>query len=194
MGFLDHSTNNIIVDAVLTDKGRERLASGQEMGQFIVYYSFADEEVDYSLITKYGTVIGKQKIEKNTPIFEASTDGTKKYPLLDNQMQISVLNTTWDSTNIVDINNVRNLNLSTTTSGSYKYNLNLSVPSDSGLYLANGSVKDQQLTLSLDSSTSTTNAYVIQVSTDGTKTGIYTLSIVEADDKIAPSYIQIIVQ
>ena len=66
--------------------------------------------------------------------------------------------------------------------------------SDSGLYLANGSVKDQQLTLSLDSSTSTTNAYVIQVSTDGTKTGIYTLSIVEADDKIAPSYIQIIVQ
>ena len=26
MGFLDHSTNNIIVDAVLTDKGRASLA------------------------------------------------------------------------------------------------------------------------------------------------------------------------
>ena len=27
MGFLDHSTNNIIVDAVLTDVGREKLAA-----------------------------------------------------------------------------------------------------------------------------------------------------------------------
>ena len=27
MGFLDHSTNNIIVDAVLTDKGRQNLAA-----------------------------------------------------------------------------------------------------------------------------------------------------------------------
>ena len=26
MGFLDHSTNNIIVDAVLTDKGRQMLS------------------------------------------------------------------------------------------------------------------------------------------------------------------------
>ena len=27
MGFLDHSTNNIIVDAVLTDIGRQKLAA-----------------------------------------------------------------------------------------------------------------------------------------------------------------------
>lgn len=74
MGFLDHSTNNIIVDAVLTDRGREKLAQGNKVSEFIVYYGFADDEIDYTLVKKYGTIVGKEKIEKNTPIFEASTD------------------------------------------------------------------------------------------------------------------------
>jgi len=70
MGFLDHSTNNIIIDAVLTDKGRAKLASGDLN---IIGYTFGDDEVDYSLIKKYGILVGKEKIEKNTPVFEAST-------------------------------------------------------------------------------------------------------------------------
>jgi hypothetical protein len=74
MGFLDHSTNNIIVDAVLTDVGREKLADASAAKNFIVTYSFADDEIDYSLITKYGVIVGKEKIEKNTPVFEASTN------------------------------------------------------------------------------------------------------------------------
>jgi len=75
MGFLDHSTNNIIVDAVLTDIGREKLAQGNKVSEFIVFYGFADDEIDYTLVKKYGTIVGKEKIEKNTPIFEASTNG-----------------------------------------------------------------------------------------------------------------------
>lgn len=71
MGFLDHTTNNIIVDAVLTDEGRKKLASAD--GLNIRMYAFADTEVDYSLLLKYGEVVGKEKIEKNTPIFEANT-------------------------------------------------------------------------------------------------------------------------
>lgn len=75
MGFLDHSTNNIIVDAVLTDYGRQKLANqGSTATQLITEYAFADDEVDYSVITKYGVIVGKEKIEKNTPIFEASTN------------------------------------------------------------------------------------------------------------------------
>ena len=74
MGFLDHSTNNIIVDAVLTDVGREKLADASAAKNFIVTYSFADDEIGYSLITKYGVIVGKEKIEKNTPVFEASTN------------------------------------------------------------------------------------------------------------------------
>lgn len=72
MGFLDHSTNNIIIDAVLTDYGRQLLA--QNNGQFkIDYFSLADDEIDYSVIQKFGRTVGKEKITKNTPIFEAQT-------------------------------------------------------------------------------------------------------------------------
>lgn len=70
MGFLDHSTNNIIVDAVLTAEGRAKLAAGNLV---ISSYSFFDTEVDYTIIKKYGVVVGKEKIEKNTAILEAST-------------------------------------------------------------------------------------------------------------------------
>ena len=70
MGFLDHSTNNIIVDAVLTDYGRKKLAEGQFQ---VSKFAFGDDEVDYGLIQKYGRVVGKEKIEKNTPVFEAQT-------------------------------------------------------------------------------------------------------------------------
>jgi hypothetical protein len=71
MGFLNHATNNIIIDAVLTERGREYLA--QNNGAFnIESFSFGDDEVDYTLLEKYGMTIGKEKIEKNTPIFEAN--------------------------------------------------------------------------------------------------------------------------
>ena len=75
MGFLDHSTNNIIVDAVLTKKGREYLAKNN--GEFnIQRFSLGDDEVDYNIIKQYGRTVGKEKIEKNTPVMEASTDST----------------------------------------------------------------------------------------------------------------------
>ena len=76
MGFLNHSTNNIIVDAVLTSKGREFLANND--GSFsIVKFALADDEVDYSIIKKYGRTVGKEKIEKNTPVLEALTNGSQ---------------------------------------------------------------------------------------------------------------------
>lgn len=75
MGFLDHSTNNIIIDAVLTDTGRRLLADNQ--GKFrIAFFSLADDEVDYTIIEKFGRAVGKEKIIKNTPVFEAQTAGS----------------------------------------------------------------------------------------------------------------------
>lgn len=81
MGFLNHSTNNIIVDAVLTDKGRELLSSNGRLD--ISRFALFDDEVDYSMIKKYGIIIGKEKIEKTTPVFEAITGQSVslKYPL-----------------------------------------------------------------------------------------------------------------
>jgi len=83
MGFLDHSTNNIIVDAVLTDRGRKALSRND--GSFSIYkFALADDEVDYQVIQHYGRTVGKEKIEKNTPIMEALTLGSlgQKYRLL----------------------------------------------------------------------------------------------------------------
>ena len=83
MGFLNHATNNIIIDAVLTERGRELLSRNN--GEFnISTFSFGDDEVDYSLINKYGLTIGKEKIEKNTPIFEANPNENiaLKHPLV----------------------------------------------------------------------------------------------------------------
>lgn len=73
MGFLDHSTNNIILDAVLTDTGRQFLARND--GSFsVVKFALGDDEIDYNVIKRFGRTVGKEKIEKNTPIFEALTN------------------------------------------------------------------------------------------------------------------------
>ena len=73
MGWLDHSTNNIILDAVLTDYGRQQLSLTNSSFN-ITHFSFGDDEVDYRMIKRYGRSVGKEKIEKNTPIFEALTN------------------------------------------------------------------------------------------------------------------------
>jgi hypothetical protein len=74
MGFLDQSTNNIILDAVLTDLGREALARND--GSFEIFkFALSDEEVDYGNIVQFGRTVGKEKIEKNTPVLEAVTQG-----------------------------------------------------------------------------------------------------------------------
>lgn len=75
MGFLQGDTNNIILDAVLTDTGRKFLAQNNNSFR-ITKFSLGDDEVDYGIIQKYGRTVGKEKIEKNTPIFEALTNGS----------------------------------------------------------------------------------------------------------------------
>ena len=77
MGWLDNSTNNIILDAVLTDYGRRALASGgaSPTTKFsITKFALGDDEVNYKIISKYGRTVGREKIEKNTPVFEALTN------------------------------------------------------------------------------------------------------------------------
>lgn len=83
MGFLDSSSNNIMLDAVLTDIGRQFLARND--GSFSIHkFALSDDEVNYGIIRKYGRTIGKEKIEKNTPIFEALTGGAQaqKYKMI----------------------------------------------------------------------------------------------------------------
>lgn len=102
MGFLDHSTNNIILDAVLTDIGRQFLARND--GSFSIHkFALGDDEVNYGIISKYGRTVGREKIEKNTPIFEALTNQThsQKYKLISisnpNLLRLPSLTLTGDS-------------------------------------------------------------------------------------------------
>ena len=65
MGFLDNASNNIILDAVLTDVGRQFLARND--GSFSIHkFALGDDEVNYNIIAKYGRTVGKEKIEKKT--------------------------------------------------------------------------------------------------------------------------------
>lgn len=73
MGFLQQDTQNIIVDAVLTDTGRQKLAAGTFN---VIKWAAGDDEVDYGMIVRYGRTVGQEKIEKNTPVFEAITKGS----------------------------------------------------------------------------------------------------------------------
>ena len=70
MGFLDNS-GDIILDAVLTDVGRKRLARGD--GSFrITKFALGDAEIDYS---NYDTSSVPPDLNVlTTPVFEASTD------------------------------------------------------------------------------------------------------------------------
>lgn len=102
MGWLDHSTNNIILDAVLTDVGRQFLARND--GSFSIHkFALGDDEVNYGIIAKYGRTVGKEKIEKNTPVLEALTNQqhSLKYKLVSisnpNLLRLPTLSLTGDS-------------------------------------------------------------------------------------------------
>lgn len=112
MGFLDHSTNAIILDAVLTDAGRQALARND--GSFsIVKFSLSDEEVDYTIIEKYGRAVGSEKIEKNTPVFEAITNQNyaQKYHLISisNPFLVRLPNLTLQGTSVDTASNTVSL-------------------------------------------------------------------------------------
>ena len=75
MGFLDNTT--VTVDAILTKKGREKLARDGDL--VITQYAFADDDIDYGLYdvshpngsSYYGAVL------ENMPLLEAFTDETQ---------------------------------------------------------------------------------------------------------------------
>lgn len=66
-------TNSVLVDTVLTDIGRQFLARND--GSFsVTKFALGDDEVDYTLVQKFGRTLGQYKIETNTPVFEAITN------------------------------------------------------------------------------------------------------------------------
>ena len=82
MGYL--SNTELTIDAILTKKGREKLAAGQ--GLNISQFAWADDEIDYTLYEPahpLGTPSYDSAI-KNMPVLEANPDETQvmKYKLV----------------------------------------------------------------------------------------------------------------
>jgi hypothetical protein len=72
MGFLDNS-GDILIDAVLTDIGREKLARND--GSFeIVRYSFGDDEINYALFNPNTGSLQQDISILNIPVLEASVN------------------------------------------------------------------------------------------------------------------------
>jgi hypothetical protein len=68
-----NNTSDIILDAVLTDYGRQLLAKGD--GSFnIVKFAFGDDEIDYSLYNTGAVSPNQDTLLMSTPILEAFTN------------------------------------------------------------------------------------------------------------------------
>lgn len=94
----------------MTDLGRQLLSRND--GSFSLHkFALGDDEVNYNVIAKYGRTTGKEKIEKNTPIFEALTNQAHalKYKLVSisnpNLLRLPELSLSGDS-NVDSLNGI----------------------------------------------------------------------------------------
>ncbi|SVC66111.1 uncharacterized protein METZ01_LOCUS318965 [marine metagenome] len=116
MAFLDKSVS-VFVDAVLTEVGRQRLATTGNLN--ISKFAVSDDGVDYGLFDITNTQGDYDKVILNMPLLEATTrtvavteagtDAAMKYKLID------ALDGTVDSVNITGVP------VSTETNGSFDY-------------------------------------------------------------------------
>ena len=107
MAFLDN-TGDIILDAVLTDEGRKRLAQGD--GSFrIVKFALGDDEIDYALYRNNNNSAGRHPSGSayydlnilQTPILEAFTNNTSTM----NSKLVSYRRNDWLYLPVIKLNN-----------------------------------------------------------------------------------------
>ena len=107
MAFLDN-TGDIILDAVLTDEGRKRLAQGD--GSFrIVKFALGDDEIDYALYRNNNNTAGRHPSGSayydlnilQTPILEAFTNNTSTM----NSKLVSYRRNDWLYLPVIKVNN-----------------------------------------------------------------------------------------
>lgn len=128
MGFLDNS-GDIILDAVLTDAGRFRLAQGD--GTFnIVKFALADDEINYSLYNKNhpsGSAYYDLDILQS-PVFEAFTN---------NMSSMKSLLVSYSSTNLLYLPVIKPV---TATSGLFPTSGKLNDVSNTAMSVASGTL------------------------------------------------------
>lgn len=120
MGYLNNAS--VTVDAILTTKGRQKLAAGTANGLGIAYFALGDDEVDYDLWNPahplgsdyYGIVI------ENMPVLEAS-------PIPEQNLKSKLITLPKGTTQLASINPITipsstfKINLSTGGTGQYAF-------------------------------------------------------------------------
>lgn len=129
MAFLDNS-GDIILDAVLTDAGRKRLAAGD--GSFkITKFALGDDEIDYSLYTPL-TSSGYEDLRiLQLPIFEAFTNNTS---VLKNKL-LTYADNSLLYLPVIKLNNLSDFGAPTLSSGGYRVSVDTSTTAQVNLDL-----------------------------------------------------------
>lgn len=114
MAFLDNS-GDIILDAVLTDAGRKRLAAGD--GSFrIAKFALGDDEIDYSLYNT-GATSGQEDLRiLQLPVFESFTNNTS---VLKNKL-LTYADNSLLYLPVVKLNNIPSPGAATLSTGGYR--------------------------------------------------------------------------
>lgn len=113
MAFLDNS-GDIILDAVLTDAGRKRLAAGD--GSFrIAKFALGDDEVDYSLYNTAATTGQEDLRILQLPVFESFTNNTS---VLKNKL-LTYADNSLLYLPVIKLNNLQDFGAPTLSGGTY---------------------------------------------------------------------------
>lgn len=170
MGFLDNTSNNIILDAVLTDFGRQALAKNDGSFSF-VKFALGDDEVDYSIISKFGRTVGKEKIEKNTPIFEGLTN--QNFSQKSRMISVSNPNLIRLPTLALTGENIANdiVSLGATTTKTSSITVSQTIKNED---VVDAELRDQGFEISMNNDFLQIQGFVPDI-VDGTRTGVYIL-------------------
>jgi hypothetical protein len=165
MGFLDNS-GDIILDAVLTDLGRMRLARGD--GSFkITQFAVGDDEIDYNLYDLNASTAKQDLTLLQAPILEAFTNNTS---LLKSKL-LSIGRTDLLYLPVLKLNQSADLNRFHSTSNALNMFV-IAADSDTaqGTFASSGLAKDAGI---MPNNGNQIDGYVNGVDTEGTIPGAF---------------------
>jgi len=137
MAYITQGDNVIVIDAIITKKGRENMATGK--GLNIVKFALSDDEIDYGQWNpnnSQGSEYYGVKIE-NMPLTEANPDETRnmRYKLVSQEKDNVVVSVIVDTPDQLDFkSNGEQILEPNVSSGNTSFGYTLQIPNGSSLF------------------------------------------------------------